>query len=551
MPWPGSTARRSAVTLDVDGLAPGVHVLTPSVNLPASLKLIGLSPATVTVTIALPHRPRPARPPARPRRRGHSGPPVRHGRHPGGRQRRPQADPGLRPRPGHRPRAARAGWRARRRPGHPPVGRHVRPAIAAGAASLGADVQLAGTLPTPALAFIAGSGEFGAGIMVSASHNPADDNGLKVLDARGMKLDDDREDALEALIWRAEELVGPRNAGVGRVSTSAELLERYRAHRLALAGTVGTSLRIVLDCANGSGGVSAPGVLAATGATVEVIHNEPDGVNINVDCGATAPAALARTVVERRADLGFALDGDADRLVVVDRHGQVVDGDQLIGLHRPRPAPPRGPPPRHRGRDRPVQRRARGRPRRGRRAGRPDAGRRQVHPRGDAGQRRQPGRREERPRDRPRPQLIGRWPGHRPRAARRPGPVRPAGGRAGRRNSPLPAGATSRPRSSQGPVGGRSGPPSRHRRGRAAARTRRPGPRPAVGHRARPASHGRGTGRGARGASWPTRSRPSPGSVYTSPAPAPVETGAHHRDGERPTCAESSATPVRARPARS
>ena len=94
-------------------------------------------------------------------------------------------------------------------------------AIAAGAASLGADVHLAGTLPTPALAFLAGSGDFGAGIMVSASHNPAEDNGLKVLDARGMKLDDDREDALEALIWRTEELGGPRNAGIGRVQRRA------------------------------------------------------------------------------------------------------------------------------------------------------------------------------------------------------------------------------------------------------------------------------------------------------------------------------------------
>jgi phosphoglucosamine mutase len=205
-------------------------------------------------------------------------------------------------------------------------------AIAAGAASLGADVALAGTLPTPALAFIAGSGEFGAGIMVSASHNPADDNGLKVLDARGMKLDDDREDALEALIWRAEELTGPRNAGIGRVAHAADLLERYRSSRTELARTIRTELRIVLDCANGAGGVSAPGILAATGATVEVIYNEPDGVNINVECGATAPAALARAVVARGADLGFALDGDADRLVVVDRHGSVVDGDQLIGL---------------------------------------------------------------------------------------------------------------------------------------------------------------------------------------------------------------------------
>jgi len=205
-------------------------------------------------------------------------------------------------------------------------------AIAAGAASLGADVELAGTLPTPALAFIAGSGPFGAGIMVSASHNPADDNGLKVLDARGMKLDDDREDALEALIWRAEELPGPRNAGIGRISSAPDLLERYCANRLELARTIRTDLRIVLDCANGAGGVSAPGILAATGATVEVICNEPDGVNINVDCGATAPAALAREVAARGADLGFALDGDADRLVVVDRQGSVVDGDQLIGL---------------------------------------------------------------------------------------------------------------------------------------------------------------------------------------------------------------------------
>jgi phosphoglucosamine mutase len=205
-------------------------------------------------------------------------------------------------------------------------------AIAAGAASLGADVQVAGTLPTPALAFLAGSGDFGAGIMVSASHNPAEDNGLKVLDARGMKLDDDREDALEALIWRSEELAGPRNEGIGQVQAAPELLERYRSHRLELARSIHADLRIVLDCANGSGGVFAPEVLAATGARVEVICNAPDGVNINVDCGATAPAALARAVAERGADLGFALDGDADRLVVVDRHGRVVDGDQLIGL---------------------------------------------------------------------------------------------------------------------------------------------------------------------------------------------------------------------------
>ncbi len=205
-------------------------------------------------------------------------------------------------------------------------------AIAAGATSLGADVHLAGTLPTPALAHLAGNGEFAAGIMVSASHNPADDNGLKVLDRRGLKLDDGVEDNLETLIWRSDELGGPRNARIGRVINAPELVGRYVADRLALARRTPSDLRIVLDCANGSGGVTAPGILAATGASVEVIHNEPDGVNINVECGATAPASLAREVVARGADLGFALDGDADRLVVVDRAGQVVDGDQLLGI---------------------------------------------------------------------------------------------------------------------------------------------------------------------------------------------------------------------------
>jgi len=205
-------------------------------------------------------------------------------------------------------------------------------AIAAGAASLGADVHDAGVLPTPALAFLAGTGSFAAGIMVSASHNPAEDNGLKVLDGRGLKLDDAVEDRLEQLIWRTEELAGPRNGGIGRMVDDASLVDRYRADRLGLARATPCRLRIVLDCAHGSGGVTAPELLAATGASVEVIHNDPDGENINVGCGATAPADLAEQVIARGADLGFALDGDADRLVVVDRHGRVVDGDQLLGL---------------------------------------------------------------------------------------------------------------------------------------------------------------------------------------------------------------------------
>jgi phosphoglucosamine mutase len=205
-------------------------------------------------------------------------------------------------------------------------------ALAAGASSLGTDVHLAGVVPTPALAHVAASGGFAAAVMVSASHNPADDNGLKVLDERGLKLDEPAEDALEQLMWRADELGGPRNSGIGRVIDAPTLLDRYRAHRLRLARATPSDLHIVLDCANGSGGVTAPDLLAATGARVEAIHNEADGLNINSGCGATAPESLAAQVVARGADLGFALDGDADRLVVVDRAGRVVDGDQVLGI---------------------------------------------------------------------------------------------------------------------------------------------------------------------------------------------------------------------------
>jgi phosphoglucosamine mutase len=206
-------------------------------------------------------------------------------------------------------------------------------AIAAGATSLGADVRIAGCVPTPALAFLAGTGDFAAGIMVSASHNPADDNGLKVLDQHGLKLDDGVEDEIEQLIWRTEELGSVTNADIGRSVVDPSLLERYREHRLGLARDVGaTGVRIILDCANGSGGVVGPDILRATGATVEVIHNEPDGININVESGATAPASLAAAVRERGADVGFALDGDADRLIAADANGQIVDGDQVLGI---------------------------------------------------------------------------------------------------------------------------------------------------------------------------------------------------------------------------
>ncbi len=206
-------------------------------------------------------------------------------------------------------------------------------AIVAGATSLGVDVHVVGVVPTPALAYLTRSGDYRAGIMVSASHNPADDNGLKVLDADGLKLDDSIEDELEALIWREGELGGAGNATLGRRIDATAAIERYLEHRRSLAAAIDAGdLHIVLDGANGSGGAAGREILGATGARVEAIHVEPDGVNINVESGATSPGSLARAVAERGADVGFALDGDADRLIAVDGQGRIVDGDQLLGI---------------------------------------------------------------------------------------------------------------------------------------------------------------------------------------------------------------------------
>ena len=149
----------------------------------------------------------------------------------------------------------------------------------------------------------------------------------------GLKLDDSVEDELEQLVWRADELGGVGNAGLGRVIDARDLVEAYREHRTAMATSIPASgLRVVLDAANGSGSVLGPRILEATGATVDVIHADPDGVNINVRCGATDPTSLAEAVVRHGADVGFALDGDADRLIAVDASGLVVDGDQVLGI---------------------------------------------------------------------------------------------------------------------------------------------------------------------------------------------------------------------------
>jgi phosphoglucosamine mutase len=168
--------------------------------------------------------------------------------------------------------------------------------------------------------------------MVSASHNPPADNGLKVISADGRKVDDAVEDELERLILRAEALPGSPEDQVGELRHDSSAVARYREHLLDAAGEALRGLRIGLDCANGSASGIAPQLFGSAGAVVTAIHAEPDGMNINVDAGSTHPEALQALVCENRLDMGFAFDGDADRLIAVDERGELVDGDAVMGI---------------------------------------------------------------------------------------------------------------------------------------------------------------------------------------------------------------------------
>jgi phosphoglucosamine mutase len=204
--------------------------------------------------------------------------------------------------------------------------------LVSGGTSAGADVHVLGVCPTPALAYITAAAGYAAGVMVSASHNPAADNGLKVLDGQGLKLDDSKEDELENLLLGADELPSPLNEGMGRLVDARAEIDLYLRHRMALARRSRSDLRIHVDCAHGSASAVAPAILAESGARVAVHFDAPDGMNINLGCGATAPAAMAAIMASEGGDVAFCLDGDADRCVAIDERGEVVDGDQLLGI---------------------------------------------------------------------------------------------------------------------------------------------------------------------------------------------------------------------------
>jgi phosphoglucosamine mutase len=205
-------------------------------------------------------------------------------------------------------------------------------AVTAGLVSAGTDVRRVGVLPTPAVAHLVG--ELGAdfGVMISASHNPMPDNGIKLFARGGHKLDDVVEDAIEARLHQPNER--PTGAAIGRVLDLPDAAERYLRH-LAHAGTGGVSLaglRVVVDCANGAAAGLAPEAYRRAGAEVIAIHADPDGWNINDGCGSTHLEPVVAAVRRHRADLGIAHDGDADRCLAVAADGAPVDGDQIMAV---------------------------------------------------------------------------------------------------------------------------------------------------------------------------------------------------------------------------
>ncbi len=209
-------------------------------------------------------------------------------------------------------------------------GEFLAAATAAGLASSGVDVLDAGVIPTPAAAFLIADIDADFGVMISASHNPAPDNGIKIFARGGVKLPDVVEDRIEAAIAGDKHV--PTGADVGRIRRFADAEDRYVLHLLGTLPHRLDGLHIVIDSANGAAAGVSPEVFTDAGARVTVIGNDPDGININDGVGSTHLGPLQRAVVEHGADLGIAHDGDADRCLAVDADGRIVDGDQIMAI---------------------------------------------------------------------------------------------------------------------------------------------------------------------------------------------------------------------------
>ena len=210
----------------------------------------------------------------------------------------------------------------------------IEDALVSGIVSMGADAWLAGILPTPAVAYLTASTDAAAGIVISASHNPFYDNGIKIFDTAGYKLPDPKEDEIEQLVLtnKIDHLDGKSNQRMGKIETFKDAPERYLTflQKPLSKARPFSGLKIILDCSNGATYAVAPRLFQDLGAQVEAIHIEPDGKNINANCGSEHPERLIDKVLAQKAHIGLAFDGDGDRLVAVDEKGQVISGDRTL-----------------------------------------------------------------------------------------------------------------------------------------------------------------------------------------------------------------------------
>ena len=204
-------------------------------------------------------------------------------------------------------------------------------ALVAGILSIGSDALCVGIVPTPGVAYLTRYYGADAGIMISASHNPAEYNGIKFFSGDGFKLPDEIEDEIEALIESNKDIERyPTGSEIGRKIEIDDAIKQYINF---LKGTISVDLRglkIAVDCAEGASYIAAPSLLSALGAEIKLIHHKPDGLNINVNCGSTHPKEIQKLVLDWGADVGLAFDGDADRVIAVDEKGEIVDGDKIM-----------------------------------------------------------------------------------------------------------------------------------------------------------------------------------------------------------------------------
>lgn len=210
-------------------------------------------------------------------------------------------------------------------------------ALMAGACSVGANAVFVGVVPTPAVAYLTRKYKVDAGVVISASHNPVEFNGIKFFDGNGYKLPDSLEDEIEALIRSGMQGIKfPIGAGVGKIKYRTDAREEYINHAIQAVKVDLSGMKIVVDCAEGAAFYTSIEALKESGAEIVAIHTNPDGTNINANCGSTHMEELQARVVYEKANLGLAFDGDADRLLAVDENGKIVDGDQImaiVGVH--------------------------------------------------------------------------------------------------------------------------------------------------------------------------------------------------------------------------